>query len=77
MLEGAEFVSEDDFSEKVKTLKATFFGETEKVNESTSTSGDVEVVVEGEAHVEKTVPAGMAHYLNALSRMEKNVSITS
>ena len=77
MLEGAEFVSEEDFTEKVKTLKATFFGETEQVNESASTSGDVEVIVEGQPDVDKTVPAGMANYINALSRMEKNSSIIS
>ena len=77
MLEGAEFVSEEDFTEKVKTLKATFFGETEEVNESTSTSGDVEVIVEGQPDVDKTIPSGMAHYVNALSRMEKNSSIIS
>jgi len=77
MLEGAEFVSEEDFTEKVKTLKATFFGETEEVNESTSTSGDVEVIVEGQPDVDKSVPAGMANYINALSRMEKNSSIIS
>ena len=77
MLEGAEFVSEEDFTEKVKTLKATFFGETEEVNESASTSGDVEVIVEGQPDVDKTIPSGMAHYVNALSRMEKNSSIIS
>ena len=77
MLEGAEFVSEEDFTEKVKTLKATFFGETEEVNESTSTSGDVEVIVEGQPDVDKTIPSGMANYVNALSRMEKNSSIIS
>ena len=40
--------------------------------EVTSEDSEVEVVVEGE--VEKTVPAGMAQYLNAITRMENNSS---
>jgi len=75
MLEGAEFVSEEDFTEKVKTLKATFFEHKEEGVEVTSEDSEVEVVVEGE--VEKSVPAGMAQYLNAITRMDNNSSILS
>ena len=72
MLEGAEFISEEDFTEKVKTLKATFFEHKEEEVEVTSEDSEVEVVVEGE--VEKSAPAGMAQYLNAITRMENNSS---
>ena len=72
MLEGAEFVSEEDFTEKVKTLKATFFGQEEEIKEVTSGNSEVEVVVEGE--VEKSVPNGMAKYVDAITRMKNNSS---
>ncbi len=50
------------FTEKVQTLKETFFSETEEeITETTTTSGDVEVVVEGQAEVKKKVPADMAY----------------
>jgi hypothetical protein len=77
LLNGAEFVSEDSFTEKVQTVKETFFAQhdsEEKINES-STSGDVEVVVEGTASETKSVvPADMAKYVNALSSLSTNGS---
>lgn len=78
LLDGADFESKENFAEKVKTVKETFFAKDgeENINESTSTSEDVEVVVEGTAQeVKSTIPAGMARYVDALGKLEKNSSI--
>ena len=76
LLDGAEFVSEDSFSQKVATVKETFFAEKseEEIAETTTTSGDVEVVVEGQADVKQEVPAAMKHYVQALNSLGQNSS---
>ncbi len=77
LLDGAEFVSEESFTSKVATVKETFFsGSQEEIKESTSTSGDVEVIVEGQGEEKKSVVSpDMSAYLNAMTAMEKNSSI--
>ena len=58
-------------------MKETFFAEKsdEEIAESTETSGDVEVVVEGQADVKKQeVPAGMRQYVDALNSLGQNSS---
>ena len=76
LLDGAEFVSEESFTSKVQTVKETFFSGTteEEVNENTEASGDVEVVVEGQADVVKeSVPADMAAYVQALGKSKSSI----
>ena len=77
LLDGAEFESEEAFTEKVQTVKETFFSgsQEEEIKESTQASGDVEVVVEGTSEEPKqTIPANMAQYVRALGNLEKNSS---
>jgi len=76
LLDGAEFESEEAFTEKVQTVKETFFsGSQEEIKESTQASGDVKVVVEGtSAEQKQTIPADMARYVTALGNLEKNSS---
>jgi hypothetical protein len=77
LLDGAEFESEEAFTEKVQTVKETFFSgsQEEEIKEATDASGDVEVVVEGTASEQKqTIPADMARYVSALGSLEKNSS---
>jgi len=76
LLDGAEFESEEAFTEKVQTVKETFFsGSQEEIKESTQASGDVQVVVEGTSEEQKqTIPADMARYVSALGNLEKNSS---
>ena len=77
LLDGAEFESEEAFTEKVQTVKETFFSgsQEEEIKESTQASGDVEVVVEGTASEQKqTIPADMAKYVTALGNLQKNSS---
>jgi hypothetical protein len=76
LLDGAEFVSEESFSQKVATVKETFFSakSDEDIAETTTTSGDVEVVVEGQADVKQEVPADMKHYVQALNTLGQNSS---
>ena len=77
LLDGAEFESEEAFTEKVQTVKETFFSgsQEEEIKESTQASGDVEVVVEGTSEEQKqTIPADMARYVSALGNLEKNSS---
>ena len=79
LLHGADFESEEVFAERVATVKETFFSESkeEKIEESTETSGDVEVVVEGVADEKKSViPADMARYVAALGNLDKTSSFT-
>ncbi len=77
LLDGAEYESEEAFTEKVQTVKETFFSGSheEEIKESTQASGDVEVVVEGTSEEPKqTIPANMAQYVKALGNLEKNSS---
>lgn len=77
LLDGAEFESEEAFTEKVQTVKETFFSgsQEEEIKESTQASGDVQVVVEGNSEEQKqTIPANMARYVTALGNLEKNSS---
>ena len=71
LLDGAEFVSEESFTEKVATVKETFFsGKTEEgvIEETTQASSDVQVVVEGAGEEKpKQIPANMAGYVSALN----------
>ena len=64
LAEGIEFVSEEDFSKKVKTIKESYFKET------TVTPSEVadETPVEG---VDKDVTPSMGAYLDALNRWNK------
>jgi hypothetical protein len=63
LAEGLDFVSEEEFSRKVKTIKESYFKET------TSTPSDVidETPVEGF----EDVSPSMAQYLQALNRWSK------
>ena len=77
LLDGAEFVSEENFTEKVATVKETFFSQEkeEEITESTSTE-KVEVIVEGQGEEKKAVVSpDMSAYINAMTAMEKNSSI--
>ena len=77
LLDGAEFVSEENFTEKVATVKETFFSQEkeEEITESTSTE-KVEVIVEGQGEEKKAVISpDMSAYINAMTAMEKNSSI--
>ena len=77
LLDGAEFGSEESFTEKVATVKETFFSEKseEEITESTSDE-NVEVIVEGQGEVKKAaVSPDMAAYIKAMTAMEKNSSI--
>ena len=77
LLDGAEFVSEENFTEKVATVKETFFSQEkeEEITESTSTE-KVEVIVEGQGEEKKAaISPDMSAYINAMTAMEKNSSI--
>ena len=77
LLDGAEFVSEESFTEKVATVKETFFSQEkeEEITESTSTE-KVEVIVEGQGEEKKaTLSPDMSAYIKAMTAMEKNSSI--
>ena len=77
LLDGAEFVSEESFTEKVATVKETFFSQEkeEEITESTSTE-KVEVIVEGQGEEKKAaISPDMSAYINAMTAMEKNSSI--
>ena len=77
LLDGAEFVSEENFTEKVATVKETFFSQEkeEEITESTSTE-KVEVIVEGQGEEKKAVISpDMSAYINAMTAMEKTSSI--
>jgi len=76
LLDGAEFASEESFTAKVGTVKETFFaqGTEEEITESNSTSGDVEVIVEGQGETKKQkVPADMAAYVSALTKANSSI----
>ena len=76
LLDGAEFGSEESFTAKVGTVKETFFaqGTEEEITESTSASGDVEVIVEGQGETkEQAIPADMAAYVNALQKANSSI----
>ena len=77
LLDGAEFVSEENFTEKVATVKETFFSQEkeEEITESTSTE-KVEVIVEGQGEEKKAaLSPDMSAYINAMTAMEKTSSI--
>jgi|LULK01.1.fsa_nt_gb hypothetical protein len=77
LLDGAEFVSEESFTEKVATVKETFFSQEkeEEITESTSTE-KVEVIVEGQGEEKKAaLSPDMSAYIKAMTAMEKNSSI--
>jgi hypothetical protein len=77
LLDGAEFVSEENFAEKVATVKETFFSQEkeEEITESTSTE-KVEVIVEGQGEEKKAaLSPDMSAYIKAMTAMEKNSSI--
>jgi hypothetical protein len=78
LLDGAEFGSEESFTEKVATVKETFFSEKSEEEEITESTSDenVEVIVEGQGETKKaTISPDMAKYVSAMSAMQKTSSI--
>ena len=78
LLDGAEFGSEESFTEKVSTVKETFFSEKSEEEEITESTSDenVEVIVEGQGETKKaTISPDMAKYVSAMSAMQKTSSI--
>ena len=78
LLDGAEFGSEESFTEKVSTVKETFFSEKSEEEEITESTSDenVEVIVEGQGETKKaTVSPDMAKYVTAMAAMQKTSSI--
>lgn len=65
--EGVDYVDEDDFTNKLETIKETYFGEGDVFTESTSITDVDEPLDLTEETNEVTDPA-MANYMSAISR---------
>lgn len=63
-----EYVSEEVFTEKVKTIKESLFNSTVKTEESSGVAeGSTETVIEGVTDSSADMPKSMQAYLKALS----------
>ena len=75
LLEGIEFVDASNFETKVSVIKESFFNEeepTQELEEEVS-SGETEIIVEGEANPAAELSPTMQKYLSSLSRIQQNI----